>query len=193
MKKTIFLFLVTWLSLVVPVNTRAANDNLCPKLFLNSRCQENFARKETSLTQNDDLDEGDLDERNTQDIRESNIVETVTLEELETYLKKIGYVDLKKNEDDNAIDFLMQGIPCGKGIYLYSFYFKDKKISLEAINDWNKNGHSIAYGGFVEEKEFVSLGTHLVIAGGVTEERIKSFFVTHATYQAEFNQYLEGL
>ncbi|VEP11316.1 exported hypothetical protein [Hyella patelloides LEGE 07179] len=170
-----------------PINAQTADDAFCEKFPLNSRCQEESAVNEDNSAPNDS--------------RDNQIVDLLTIDEVERYLKELGYIDVTRN-NNNSLNFLMQGRPCsvfiasnGKGMSLFSYYPQDEKTTLEAINDWNKSlRYSFAYlYTTTKNDELVVLETNLTVTGGVTESRIKSFFVLHSDYQAFFGRYLSEL
>ena len=78
---------------------------------------------------------------------------------------------------------------------LFSYYPKDDKTTLEVVNDWNQSlRYSFAYLYTTKKNnEVIILETNLTVTGGVTEERVKSFFVLHGDYQGFFSRYLSEL
>ena len=188
MQKIVLLLLLSFFSVVVPAYSQNADEDFCDRFPLNSRCtQESPESKVAPLDKNIAGD--------------NNIVESLTLEEVENYLREIGYINIKRNEN-NSISFLMQGRPCyvflspkGTGIIVSSFFSKTEQMTLEALNGWNK-GFKYSYAYLYETqdaKEMVFLDTNLTLIGGVTEERIRNFFLLHSAYQTNFERYLNGL
>ena len=193
MKTKFSWYLLLLISIILLVNTRPldaqnSSDDFCEKFPLNSRCQENNteieAEPEPNFKPND-----------------SEVIDLLTIEQVERYLKEIGYIDVT-TDDENTLTFYIQGRPCsvfiapnGKGMSLFSYYPKDEKTTLEVLNEWNQSlRYSFAYLYTTEKnKEVIILETNLTVTGGVTEERIKSFFVLHSDYQGYFSRYLSEL
>ena len=126
----------------------------------------------------------------------------MTPEEVEQYIKELGYIDVKRNPENDSLAFLMQGrlclviiVPNGKGMSVSTYYPKEEKTTLEVLNDWNRGlRYSFAYVYTTkEDKDFVLLETNLTVTGGVTKERIKTFFMHHSLYQSRFDQFLSQL
>lgn len=196
MKTKISWYLLSLLSIILlvntpPLNAQDSSEDFCEKFPLNSRCQENNTEEtETELETEPDLN-----------LNDSEVINLLTIEQVERYLKEIGYIDIT-SEDENTLTFYIQGRPCsvfvapnGKGMSLFSYYPKDEKTTLEVLNDWNKSlRYSFAYLYTTEKNnEVIILETNLTVTGGVTEERIKSFFVLHSDYQGYFSRYLSEL
>ena len=192
MKTKFSWYLLLLLSIILLVNTRSldaqdSSDDFCENFPLNSRCQENNteeAEPEPSLNLDD-----------------SELIDLLTIEQVERYLKEIGYIDVTI-DDENTLTFYIQGRPCsvyiapnGKGMSLFSYYPKEEKTTLEVLNEWNKSlRYSFAYLYTTEKNnEVIILETNLTVTGGVTEERVKSFFVLHSDYQGYFSRYLSEL
>lgn len=169
--------LITW-----SANVQAANGDFCEKYPLNARCKQNNSENSTNSSDN-------------------KIVNILTLETVEQYLKELGYIEINKI-NETSLSLLMQGRPCtiilaknGQGMSIGSYYPKEEKTTLEVLNDWNK---SLRYSfAFIyktkQNSEGVILETNITITGGVTEQRIKTFFRHHVSYQTYFNQYLNKI
>ena len=194
MKKLGLLVILSWLAIAFPIDIKAANDDFCERFPLNSRCQEVSTDSEINTETN-------IETNSSPDNSEAKIIDLLTADEVETYLRELGYVDITRKQN-NSLNFLMQGRPVsvfiapnGKGMSLFSYYPQDEKITLETINDWNKSlRYSFAYLYTTKDnEELVILETNLTVTGGVTENRIKSFFVLHSDYQGYFSQYLGEL
>ena len=72
-------------------------------------------------------------------------------------------------------------------------YPKDEKTTLEVLNDWNKSiRYFFAYLHTTEKNNEVFILDNLTVSG-VTEERIKSFFVLHGDDRGYFSRYLSEL
>lgn len=185
--------LLSLLTIILPINTRLINaqndsEDFCEKFPLNSRCQEKESEIETEPSPS-------VDSSN------SEIIDILTIEEVERYLKEIGYIDITR-DNESSLTFYIEGRLCtvfidpeGTGMALFSYYPKDEKTTLEVINDWNKSlRYSFAYLYTTKKNnEVIVLETNLTVAGGVTKERIKSFFVFHGVYQGYFSRYLSEL
>ena len=185
--------LLSLLTIILPINTRLINaqdtsEDFCEKFPLNSRCQENEPEIEAEPSPS-------IDSSN------SEIIDILTIEEVERYLKEIGYIDITR-DNENSLTLYIQGRLCsvyiapnGKGMSLFSYYPKDENTTLEVLNDWNQSlRYSFAYLYTTKKNnEVIVLETNLTVTGGVTEERIKSFFVLHGDYQGYFSRYLSEL
>ena len=193
MKTKFSWYLLLLLSINLSVNTRPiyaqdASEDFCEDFPLNSRCQENDSEIETEPSPSLNSDN-------------SEVVDILTIEQVERYLKEIGYIDVTI-DDENTLNFYIQGRLCsvfvapnGKGMSLFSYYPKDEKTTLEVLNDWNQSlRYSFAYLYTTKKNnEVIILETNLTVTGGVTEERIKSFFILHSDYQGYFSRYLSEL
>ncbi|MDJ0745279.1 MAG: YbjN domain-containing protein [Xenococcaceae cyanobacterium MO_167.B27] len=189
MKNFSWFLLLLLLSITLSAEAQTANEDFCTRFPLNARCRENSLEKETNSS------------RNNFNSSENEIVDILDIEAVEKHLRELGYTNFTRN-NNNSLSLLIQGRPCsvfiasnGKGMSLFSYFPKDEKTTLEVLNDWNKSlRYSFAY--IYETKknnELVILETNLTVTGGVTEERIKSFFLLHTDYQTRFSQYLAGL
>lgn len=189
MKKISLLLLLSSLTVALPVDAQGVSEDFCARFPLNSRCTEDSSETQVAPSQNGSVSS------------DTTVVESLNLDQLENYLREIGYVDIKRNEN-NSLSFLMQGRPCsaflspqGDAVILSSYYPKTEQITLEALNDWNK-GFKYSYAYLFETKdatEIVFLDTNLTLIGGVTEERVKNFFLLHSRYQSNFDRYLQEL
>ena len=88
--------LLSLLTIILPINTRLINaqdasEDFCEKFPLNSRCQENEPEIETESSPN-------IDPSN------SEIIDILTIEEVERYLKEIGYIDITR-DNENTLTF----------------------------------------------------------------------------------------
>ncbi|MDJ0647168.1 MAG: YbjN domain-containing protein [Xenococcaceae cyanobacterium MO_188.B19] len=184
--KNIFWLLVFWfLSTGFSVNAQSPSEDFCKTFPLNSRCKEKNSNSRTNISSSSN----------------NEIVENLTIEKVERYLRELGYLNLKR-DNEYTLSFFIKGRPCfiviasnGKGMVLSSAYPQDKKASLEAINDWNKSfRYSFAYIWTTSNnKQSIFFQTNLTVTGGVTETRIKNFFVLHSDYQTRFTKYLDSL
>ena len=191
MKKLGLLVILSFLAIAYSIDIQAANDDFCERFPLNSTCQEASTDSEIDT------------DNSSPDNSEAKIIDLLTADGVETYLRELGYVDITRSQTQtNSLNFLMQGRPVsvyiapnGKGMSLFSYYPQEEKITLEVINDWNKSlRYSFAYLYTTKDnKELVILETNLTVTGGVTENRLKSFFVLHSDYQGFFSQYLSEL
>lgn len=189
MKKFSWVLLLSLLSITCSVNAQTDNEDFCEKYPLNSVCKQDNSPEKTNPS------------RDNLELNNSNVIDTLTLDEIERYLREIGYVDINRL-DETSLTLMMQGRLCsiimarnGKGVSIGSYFPKDDKITLDVVNEWNK---SLRYSfAFIyetqEKKEWVILETNLTVTGGVTEQRIKSFLRLHTDYQTYFSQYLNQL
>lgn len=189
MKNFSWVLLLSLLSITLSVNAQTDNEDFCRKYPLNSICKQDNSPQKTNSSR-DNLERSD-----------SNIVDTLTLDEIEKYLREIGYVSINRL-DDFSLTVMMQGRLCniimaknGKGMSIGSYFPKEENMTLEVLNDWNKSlRYSFAFLYTTKkDKEWVILETNLTVTGGVTSERIKSFFRLHTDYQTYFSQYLNQL
>lgn len=185
--------LLLLLSIILPVNTRPihaqdASEDFCEDFPLNSRCQENDSEIEAEPSPSLNSDN-------------SEVVDVLSIEQVERYLKELGYIDVTI-DNESSLTLYIQGRLCsvyiapnGKGMSLFSYFPKDEKTTLEVINQWNQSlRYSFAYLYTTKKNnEVIVLETNLTVTGGVTEERIKSFFVLHGDYQGYFGRYLSEL
>ena len=189
MRKIGLFLLLSSFTLAIPTYAQGIDADFCDRFPLNTRCTE-------------DSSEGEVTPRENRAVSsDSKIIENLTLDEVETYLREIGYINIKRNEN-NSISFLMQGRPCyvflspkGTGVIISSFFPKTEQTTLESLNSWNR-GFKYSYAYLYETKdakEMVFLDTNLTLIGGVTEERIRNFFLLHSSYQTNFDRYLNGL
>ena len=176
---------LSMLAIAPLVKAQSPSPDFCQKYPFNARCKQNTPLRERPFPRNN--------------LDRSKIIDNLTIEVVEKYLRKIGYVDISRLEDINSIVLMMQGqssfisvAPNGKGMTLLSYFPKDEKVTLEAINNWNKGlRYSMAYILELKNKEEMAiLATNLTVTGGVSEKRIESFFQLHNVYINRFNKYL---
>lgn len=194
MKKISLLLLLSSLTVTLPTYAQDANSDFCDRFPLNSRCTQDSPNQDSSETEITPSPSRAVSS-------DTKILENLTLDQVENYLREIGYIDIKRNEN-NSVSFLMQGRPCsvflspkGTGVIISSYYPKTEQTTLEVLNNWN-NGFRYSYAYIYETKEaeeIIFLDTNLTLIGGVTEERIKNFFLLHSSYQTNFDRYLQEL
>ena len=189
MKNFSWFLLLFVLSTVLPVNAQDADTDFCDQYPENTRCQSDTSENEASSF------ESKLD------ADASEIVDKLSLEQLEGYLNEWGYTNITRYKD-KSLKVLMEGRSCliyvsesGTGMSLSTSFLKDDIISLEDLNDWNKSlRYSLAYIIKTENQgEVVVFETTLPVSGGVTKERVKNFFQTFPILAGQFNQYLVDL
>ena len=189
MKNFSWFLLLFVLSTVLPVNAQDADTDFCDQYPENTRCQSDTSENEASSS------ESKLDSD------ASEIVDKLSLEQLERYLNELGYTSVTRY-DEKILKVLMEGRTCliyvsegGTGMSLSTSFLKEDIISLEDLNDWNKSlRYSSAYIVKTESQgEVVVFETTLVVSGGVTKERVKNVFQTFPIRAGQFNQYLVDL
>ncbi len=119
-KKISWFLLLSLLSISLSVNAQTDNEDFCQKYPLNSICSQDKSPQKTNSA------------RDNLELNNNKIVDILTIDEIERYLREIGYVSITRL-DELSLTLMMQGRLCnvimarnGQGVAIGSYFPKDE-------------------------------------------------------------------